>query len=52
MTYTERLEIRLTEEEKRLVEEAAYLRRVKTAEWTRKVLVANARKTVEEARDG
>ena len=51
MTYTERLEIRLTEEEKRLIEEASYLRRARVAEWSGKVLVATARKTVEEAGD-
>jgi uncharacterized protein (DUF1778 family) len=40
--------IRLSDEEKALVEEAAWLRKKRPAEWIRGVIVATAQRTIEQ----
>lgn len=42
MPYTERIDIRLTEEEKALIVKAAFKTEMKLSEFTRKMLVAAA----------
>jgi uncharacterized protein (DUF1778 family) len=45
-----RVVVRYSEEELALIEEAAWRRKVKRAEWLRNVTLATAKKTIEEAK--
>jgi uncharacterized protein (DUF1778 family) len=48
MARSKRVPVYLTEEELALIEEAAWRRKVKRGEWIRGVLLATAKRTIED----